>query len=209
MKKSNRRPRGAVGRTSLLLTLLLVAAVGMLVLPGVAGAVVPKKHARVYKAMVSATLRSKRIGVQSFNAFDEAVVDTAENIKEILAHDPVDHDALLNEEENAADHENTANGLIKEPEALQMQVDRIWTTCHRWFGRADRIKLKQGLHNVDAAADRIITAYMELASACDVLAVDPPDVEKAREHNDLAIAAVKAANLQFDKGFKQLRSLQR
>ncbi|MEI6726030.1 MAG: hypothetical protein WCN81_07400 [Actinomycetes bacterium] len=203
---------GAAGRASarVLTVLLLLAAVGMLSLPSTAHAVVGKKHARAYRVVVSSMLKAKNIDVQSYNALDDAVVDTAQNIIEIYQGDPVDHDALLNEEAHAAELLADANGLIAEPEALQRNADYLWGLCKNWFSsRADRITLKQGLHNIDAAAEQVITAYGEMGSACDALATDPPDVGKAREHNANAIAAVNLANSRFTKAFKQLHSLQR
>ena len=103
-----------------------------------------------------------------------------------------------------------ANGMSAEPEALQGNADDFWGLCKNWFSsRADRITLKQGLHNIDAAAEQVVAAYGDLGSACDALATDPPDVGTARDHNANAIAAVKLANPQFTKAFKQLHSLQR
>ena len=88
---------GSAGRASarVLTVLLLLAAVGMLSLPSTAHAVVGKKHARAYRIVVSSMLKAKNIDVQSYNALDDAVVDTAQNIIEIYQGDPVDHDALL------------------------------------------------------------------------------------------------------------------
>jgi hypothetical protein len=206
-----RRQAPGVGKTpALLLTVgLLLVAVGMLALPAPAHAVVDKKHARAYRIIVSNLLKAKNIDVQSYNALDDAVVDTAQNIIEILGGDPVDHDALLNEESHAVELMNDVNGLITEPEALQGNCDTFYALTKKWFGRADRITLRQGFHNIDVAAGHIITAYLALGSACEPLAMDPPDVGKAREYNAQAIAAVKLANPKFDKGFKQLRSLRR
>ncbi len=194
----------------LLTVLLLLVAVGMLAAPTTAHAVVDKKHARAYRIIVSTLAKAKKIDVQSYNALDDAVVDTAENIKEILAGDPVDRDALLNEEAHAAELMTDANQLIAEPEALQAQADHLYGFCKKWFkSRGDRVTLRQGLHNIDAGAEHIITAYLQLGSVCEQLAMDPPDVGKAREYNEQAIAAVKLANPKFDKGFRQLRSLRR
>ena len=203
------RPAGRA--PALLLTaILLLVTIAMLTLPSTAHAVVEKKHARAYKIVVSALLKAKNIDVRSYNALDESVADTAQNIVETLGSDPVDHDALLNEESHAAALLVDANKLIQEPEALQHNADYFWGLCKKWFSsRADRITLKQGLHNIDAAAEHIITAYLELGEACDALATDPPDVGTARDHNANAIAAVKLANPQFTKAFKQLHSLQR
>jgi hypothetical protein len=205
-----RRRAHGVGRAPLLLTVtLLLVAVAMLTVPAPAHAVVPRKHARAYRILVSKLLKAKNIDVQSYNALDDAVVDTAQNIIEILGSDPVDHDALLNEEAHAAELADNADALIVEPEALQGNCDAFYAITKKWFSRADRITLRQGFHNVDAGAGHIITAYIALGSACDVLATDPPDVDQARELNGQAIAAVKLANPKFTKGFKQLRSLQR
>jgi hypothetical protein len=212
MSAASRLIRGATGRSSALLltVLLLLVAVGMLTLPSTAHAVVDKKHARAYRIIVANLQKAKNIDVQSYNALDDAVTDTAQNIIEILGSNPVDHAALVNEETHAAELMNDVNGLIKEPEALQGNCDTFYALTKKWFSsRADRITLRQGFHNIDVAADHIITAYLALGSACDVLATDPPDVGKAREHNGEAIAAVKLANPKFDKGFKQLRSLRR
>ena len=212
MSPDTRLACGAVGKgpARLMMLLLVVLVVGMFVVPATAGAVVDRKHARAYRVVVATLLKAKNIDVQSYNALDEAVVDTAQNIIEILASAPVDRDALLNEEAHAAELGGDADALIAEPEALQHNCDTFYALCKKWFRtRADRIKLRQGLHNIDAGADHIITAYLELGSACEYLATDPPDVGTAREHNELAIAAVKLANPKFNKGFQQLRSLRR
>jgi hypothetical protein len=191
----------------LLTVLLLLVAVGMLVAPATAQATVHKKHARAYRIIISTLAKAKNIDVKSYNALDRAVVDTAENIKEILASDPVDRDALLNEEARAAELMEDADKLIAEPEALQAQAAYFSQFCKKWFDRGDLIDFRQGLHNIDVGADHVITAYMELGSVCEQLSIDPPSVEKAREYNAKAIAAVKRANLKFDKGFKQLLAL--
>lgn len=211
MTAARHHARGVGKAPALLLTvILLLVAVGMLALPTPAHAVVDRKHARAYRIIVSNLLKAKNIDVVSYNALDDAVVDTAQNIIEILSQNPVPRDFLLNEEARAAELMDDANALIAEPEALQGNCDTFHALTRKWFRtRADRITLRQGFHNVDVGAGYIIEAYLELGLACGQLAIDPPDVGKAREHNALAIAAVKLANPKFTKGFRQLRSLQR
>ncbi len=65
----------------------------MLTLPAPAHAVVDKKLDRAYRIIVWNLLKAKNIDVQSYSALADAVVDTAQNIIEILGSDPVDHDA--------------------------------------------------------------------------------------------------------------------
>jgi hypothetical protein len=190
---------------------LLAVAANALLSPAMVPAKVAAKHAREYKAMVQALVKHNQVNEEVYNDYVDSLIDTAQNIQAILSHDPVDHDALVREEENAALLAKNMQTLVQVgPEQLEASTDYLYFHAKGWFRTdSDRIRFKRGTHNVSSAAANIQTAYRKLKLALDQLAVDPPNLGKAREYNEQANNAVKLANPKFTKGFADLKRLQR
>ncbi len=206
---ARRRVAGSV-HIRIVVAVVLAAAVCALLLPAAASAKVDKKHAARYKNGVNGLSHILKTDQETFNAYASALADTAQSIEAILSSDPVDHDALLNEEAAAARLVTDEASFVHTATNLEAAADYFFFHAKGWFrSAADGIKFRQGTHKISAAAVSLQTAWKNMALAAGQLAIDPPDLAKAREYNQVASNAVDIANQKIKDGFAILRALQR
>jgi hypothetical protein len=189
---------------------LLAVALCAFLLPAVANAKVDAKYKVRYKNGVNGLAHIWHVDEETYNMYVEDLAETGQSIAATLAGQPVDQAALDNERAHAAQMVKDAAVFIHQPENLEAAADFFYAHSKGWFSSpADQIKFGRGTHNISSGAGLIGTAWKRARDAFAQLALDPPDLAKARELNQLATDAVDLANPKLSSGFTLLRALQR
>jgi hypothetical protein len=191
-------------------TALVAVALCALLVPAAATAKVDAKYKVRYKNGVNGLAHIWHVDEETYNAYVEDLAETGQSIVDTLAGQPVDQAALDNERAHAAQMVKDAAVFLHQPENLEAGADFFYAHSKGWFSiSADQIRFGRGTHNISAGAALIGTAWKHARDAFAQLALDPPDLAKAREYNQLAADAGDRANPKLSNGFAILRALQR
>jgi hypothetical protein len=204
------RPAGFAGVSTQLAVVLVLAAAVVLLLPSVASAKVKAVDRAHYRSTVHLLVDNWNSAHETYNAYIDDLYRTINTIIDIESSDPVDHDALLEQEAHAASMVPFADEYSPEYVEIRKAADYFEAIAGRsgkasWFTTgADRIHFKGAIDRIKTAMTSGVTAYDKVSSGFAALQTDPPDVGTANEDYSAANASATLVNEHVTKGFDGL-----
>lgn len=195
---------------SVTVALLLVVVACALLLPSTADAKVNRRYARQYKSTVNLLLTYKTEMKKSYNVQVADLVAAHEELQAILAGDPVDDAALMEEQVYCGDTADDVMLLHRWPRDLKQRTKTFYWTARLWFSTdRDKTAFRRATRRISTGCDALSQAIDYLSQAYGALSVTPilwtVETECRSQMNDQLVKA----NANFKSGFSTLQALAR